>query len=128
VLSRADSGAFGDEHMHDTITRLARSAKLTDVAWHTLRQTFCTRFAMCGMPTRSIEALAGHSSITTTMRYMHVVSGATDVAIAALDAADASRAQPGHSHRSEPKNDAEAGDIVPLHLVTPSRFELEFSA
>jgi integrase len=128
VLSTAAGGAFGDEHMHDTISRLARVTKLTDCAWHTLRHTFCTRLAMRGVPARSIQELAGHASITTTMRYMHVVPGATDVAIAALDAADAGRAQGGHSEKGEGEKAAEAAAVIPFFLVTPSGFEPEFSA
>lgn len=128
VLSTAAGGAFGDEHMHDTISRLARVAKLTDCAWHTLRHTFCTRLAMRGVPARSIQELAGHASITTTMRYMHVVPGATDVAIAALDAADAVRAQGGHKPETDSAKPSEAGDVLQFSLVTPSGFEPEFSA
>jgi integrase len=87
VLSNADGGAFGDEHMHDTIKRLARAAKLDDVAWHTLRHTFCTRLAMLGAPVRAIQELAGHASITTTMRYMHYAPKSGAQAIALLNAA-----------------------------------------
>ncbi len=52
---------------------------------HKLRHTFCTRLAMAGQAPRTIQALAGHVSIETTLRYMHVVESAPARAIAALE-------------------------------------------
>ena len=45
-------------------------------AVHILRHTYCSRLAGAGVPARSIQALAGHSSITTTERYMHLAANA----------------------------------------------------
>lgn len=39
---------------------------------HTLRHTFCSHLAMSGTPPRVIQKLAGHQSIVTTERYMHL--------------------------------------------------------
>jgi site-specific recombinase XerD len=36
---------------------------------------------MSGVPTRIIQALAGHASIMTTERYMHLAPGSTSEAI-----------------------------------------------
>jgi hypothetical protein len=41
---------------------------------------------MAGVPPRTIQALAGHVSIETTMRYMHVTERAPADAIGALEA------------------------------------------
>lgn len=53
---------------------------------HILRHTFCTRLAMAGVPTRVIKEMAGHASITTTERYMHLAPGSTEDAVRKLEA------------------------------------------
>jgi len=39
---------------------------------HILRHTFCSHLAMKGAPARAIQKLAGHQSVVTTERYMHL--------------------------------------------------------
>jgi len=39
---------------------------------HVMRHTFCSRLAMKGVPLPAIKELAGHSSIVTTQRYVHM--------------------------------------------------------
>lgn len=123
VLSKADGNPYGAEHMFETMERLARTAKLTECGWHTLRHTFITRLAMRGAPARTIQEIAGHASIATTMRYMHVVKGAADAAIALLDEPSASWAKGGRETEQPTNLDAEAGEILPFVLVTPSGLE-----
>ncbi len=53
---------------------------------HILRHTFCSRLAMCEAPAKGIQELAGHESLTTTQRYMHLSPAAKDAAIGLLDA------------------------------------------
>ena len=53
---------------------------------HILRHTFCSRLAMAGAPALAIKELAGHQSLTTTMRYMHLSPAAKSAAIALLNA------------------------------------------
>lgn len=52
---------------------------------HDLRHTFCSRLAMRGAPLRTIQELAGHTVIQTTMRYMHLADSARASAIKLLD-------------------------------------------
>lgn len=54
---------------------------------HILRHTFCSILAMRGVPALSIQALAGHKELKTTMRYMHLAPGGSPLveAIAALE-------------------------------------------
>jgi integrase len=45
---------------------------LRPFTWHTLRHTFASHLAMRNTPLHVVQALLGHSSIGTTMRYAHV--------------------------------------------------------
>ena len=53
---------------------------------HILRHTFCSRLAARNVPMLTIQALAGHESLETTQRYMHLSSAAPREGIAALEA------------------------------------------
>jgi len=55
---------------------------------HKLRHTFCSHLAMRGAPAKSIQDLAGHESLSTTLRYMHLTPSARDAAIALLNNRD----------------------------------------
>lgn len=55
---------------------------------HILRHTFCSRLAMAGAPSRTIQELAGHASLSTTERYMHLAPNAKDAAIKLLEQRD----------------------------------------
>lgn len=52
---------------------------------HKLRHTFCSHLAMRGVPPKVIQEWAGHASLTTTMRYMHLSPNATDSMIGVLE-------------------------------------------
>ena len=52
---------------------------------HILRHSFCSHLAMRGAPAKAIQELAGHESITTTNRYMHLSPSAKSEAIGLLD-------------------------------------------
>jgi len=63
------------------------AAKLDDesAVLHSWRHTFCTRLLTRGVGVRHVQALAGHSSITTTLRYAHLVPEDLDKAIRLLE-------------------------------------------
>jgi site-specific recombinase XerD len=65
--------------------RSCRRAGLRKLGWHSLRHTFCSRLAMLGAPARAIQELAGHASLTTTQRYMHLSPDARRAAIDLLE-------------------------------------------
>ena len=52
---------------------------------HRLRHTYCSRLAMAGVPAMAIKELAGHASLSTTQRYMHLSPSAKGLAVAALE-------------------------------------------
>ncbi|HVO18817.1 MAG TPA: site-specific integrase [Anaeromyxobacter sp.] len=52
---------------------------------HILRHTFCVRLAARNVPMLTIKELAGHQSIETTMRYMHLSAVAPREGIRALE-------------------------------------------
>jgi site-specific recombinase XerD len=54
-------------------------------ALHILRHTFCSHLAMRGAPALSIQGLAGHEDLETTLGYMHLAKGETERAIRLLD-------------------------------------------
>jgi hypothetical protein len=56
-------------------TDAAKAAGLKDVTWHTLRHTFISRLMMAGVDVRTVMDLAGHKSISMTMRYAHLAPG-----------------------------------------------------
>ena len=55
---------------------------------HILRHTFCSRLAMRGATAKAIQELAGHSSLTTTQRYMHLSPAHKEGAIRLLEGED----------------------------------------
>lgn len=66
----------------------AAGVSKTTGALHVLRHTFCSHLAMRGVPATVIQKLAGHKSLTTTLRYMHLSPGETDRAIQMLRRGD----------------------------------------
>lgn len=62
-----------------------KRAGITDLRWHDLRHTYCSRLAMAGVPIRTIQRLAGHKTITITERYSHLSPDHLHAAARALD-------------------------------------------
>ena len=62
-----------------------RDAKATNFHWRDLRHTFCSRLVMKGVDIRTVMELAGHKSISVTMRYAHLSPEHNQAAIEKLD-------------------------------------------
>lgn len=58
--------------VNNALRRLTRRMGLNDVCLYVLRHTFVTRLVQAGRPLPEVAVLAGHRSIVTTMRYVHV--------------------------------------------------------
>jgi integrase len=84
VLYRADGTEVTESSLRWLITQVELAAGLTHKGPHALRHTFCSHLAIRAVPARVIQELAGHTSIVTTQRYMHLAPGALHSAIALL--------------------------------------------
>ena len=56
---------------------------------------------MGGTPAKVVQDMAGHSDLTTTLRYMHLAPGATDDAVAALERYRATTARGDYGETTE---------------------------
>lgn len=61
--------------------------------FHILRHTFCSHLAMRGGAAKAIQELAGHTHLSTTMRYMHLAEGHKEQTIRLLDRRSVAPAQ-----------------------------------
>lgn len=86
VFSTADDLPITRSNGRTWLVAALKAAKLREHGPHTLRHTFCSHLAMRGAAARVIQQLAGHSSLVTTQRYMHLSPGAAEAAIALLEA------------------------------------------
>lgn len=85
VFCSGDGSMFTRHELDWKLKVVCRRGALRFMGWHALRHTFCSHLAMRGVSPRVIQELAGHSSITTTMRYMHLVPGVADEAVKRLE-------------------------------------------
>lgn len=80
-----DGEPFDRKRMQRRMRGLCKKVSLRRIGWHTLRHTFASHLAMNGVPLNTVQALLGHSSISTTMRYAHVAPSALREAIALIN-------------------------------------------
>lgn len=85
VLYRDDGKSFTRASLHERMKRAQRRAGLEETGGlHILRHTFCSHLAMLGAPPKAIQELAGHVTMATTMRYMHLSPNTLTAAIGLL--------------------------------------------
>ena len=86
VLYRDDGRPVSAKRIHMWMKQAQKRAGLEQTSQiHILRHTFCSRLAMKNAPVRTIQELAGHQHLSTTLRYMHLTPGATHEAIKLLN-------------------------------------------
>lgn len=85
MLCQADGSPLTPKLLKLVIQRAERRAALEVTGrTHILRHTFCSHLAMAGASPITIQSLAGHENLETTMGYMHLSPNATDEAIGLL--------------------------------------------
>jgi integrase len=85
VFTDANGKPFNSPRLNSRLAKVCKKAGLRIITWHTLRHTFATRLATLGIPLHTVQALLGHSSIATTMRYAHVAPSTLRSAIDMLN-------------------------------------------
>jgi integrase len=85
VLYREDNAPFTEAAVQAAVDRAAREAGLRGKGPHMLRHTFCSHLAMNGAQLQVIQAWAGHQSVLTTQRYMHLSPAVQQEAIRLLE-------------------------------------------
>ena len=84
VFTNSKSKPLEGRSLLNDLKRVAAKVGLRDIGWHTLRHTFATHVASGGQ-LHVLQSLLGHSNISTTMRYAHVMPTALRSAIDALN-------------------------------------------
>lgn len=75
VFRSRNGGPLSPRQVHDIVKRAARRAKLPDVSAHWFRHSHASHSLDHGCPPHIVQATLGHSSLTTTSRYVHVRPG-----------------------------------------------------
>lgn len=81
VFPAEDDKPFDSQRIIRRLNEVRWRAGMRKFTWHTLRHTFASHLAIKGAPLHVVQALLGHSSIGTTMRYAHVAPSALRTAI-----------------------------------------------
>lgn len=85
VFLDSNGRSFNHHRIGYRIRDLCKEAGLRHIGWHTLRHTFASHLAAKGVPLNAVQALLGHSTIATTMRYAHLAPSTLRAAVDLLD-------------------------------------------
>jgi integrase len=85
VFCYPDGSPLTRSAMQAALRYACKLAGLRGIGSHVLRHTFCSHLAMRGAAPKVIQDLAGHSTLSMTLRYMHLAPSALREAIGLLD-------------------------------------------
>jgi site-specific recombinase XerD len=88
---RVHQSKFGQD-LNDSrswFDRCVEDAGIIDFTWHCLRRTFISRLVMKGVDLRTVQELAGHKTISMTVRYAHLAPEHNQAAVERLDSSAA---------------------------------------
>jgi len=72
VFTDANGEPLKSKYLEEHLKAVCENAGLRKIGWHKLRHTFASRLSSMGVPLNAVQALMGHSNISTTMRYAHL--------------------------------------------------------
>lgn len=79
-------GSYTGEYMNRELKEIAKFLKISkNISYHVSRHTFATNFLICDGRVEHLQKILGHSKITDTMIYVHIVDEITDVQIMNMD-------------------------------------------
>lgn len=77
---------FADQHINDELKKIMLLLKINkSVSFHVARHTFATSFLRAGGQVEKLQRLLGHSDISQTMIYVHIVQADANAEIFLLD-------------------------------------------
>jgi integrase len=85
VFCQQDGSPISRSFVAATLRHACKRAGLRAIGSHVLRHTFCSHLAMRGAAPKAIQELVGHSTLSMTLRYMHLAPSALREAIGLLD-------------------------------------------
>ena len=85
VFFHADGKPFTPSAIEAALRFGCKRAGLRSIGSHVLRHTFCSHLAMRGAAPKAIQELVGHSTLSMTLRYMHLAPSALCEAIDRLN-------------------------------------------
>jgi integrase len=85
VFCQQDGSPIARSIVAAALRHACKRAGLRAIGSHVLRHTVCSHLAMRGAAPKAIQELVGHSTLTMTLRYMHLAPSALREAIGLLD-------------------------------------------
>jgi integrase/recombinase XerD len=77
---------WSEEYINRELKKIATLLGIRKkISFHVARHTFATNFLICGGRVEHLQKILGHSKITDTMIYVHIVENITDIQIHNMD-------------------------------------------